>query len=246
LGYYGPVNPVFPAEIGLEHAKMDFQLLQIRLIAHIKARVRNGDGTERSLARLSGISQPHMHNVLKGARVFSPELADQVLKRLRIDLLDLLEGREAGDIPRRASQEQPLHRTVGLLDGYIGPEHPYPAAVSGHGGYPFLPEDLQGLESPVAARLAPDPRMAELFSGGAVVLLDRSEARRGNPEEGYYALDLGGGQSGIRLVRPGIQCLYLLGRDAGEDRQRWPSVALPDGGLLRLIKGRVSLVVRRL
>jgi hypothetical protein len=80
LGYYGPVNPVFPAEIGLEHAKMDFQLLQIRLIAHIKARVRNGDGTERSLARLSGISQPHMHNVLKGARVFSPELAE-VAKR---------------------------------------------------------------------------------------------------------------------------------------------------------------------
>ena len=67
---------------------MDFRLLQIRLIAHIKARVRNGDGTERSLARLSGISQPHMHNVLKGARVFSPELADQVLRRLRIDLLD--------------------------------------------------------------------------------------------------------------------------------------------------------------
>jgi hypothetical protein len=245
LGYYGPVNPVFPAEIGLGHPKVDFRLLQIRLIAHIKARVRNGDGTERSLARLSGISQPHMHNVLKGARVFSPELADQVLRRLRIDLLDLLEANEPGDTPRRASGEQPLHRTVALLDGYIGPQHPYPAAGSGHGGYPFLPGDLEGLESPVAARLGPDPRMAELFSDGAVVLLDRSEARCGNPDEGYYALDLGG-QSGIRLVRPGTRRLYLLGRDAGEDPQKWPSVALPDRGLLQLIKGRVSLVVRRL
>jgi hypothetical protein len=224
---------------------VDFQLLQIRLIAHIKARVRNGEGTERGLARLSGISQPHMHNVLKGARVFSPELADQVLKRLRIDLLDLLEGSDAGDIPCRVPREQPLHRTVALLDGYIGPEHPYPSAGSGHGGYPFLPDDLQGLESPVAARLAPDPRMAELFTGGAVVLLDRSETRCGNPDEGYYALDLGG-QSGIRLVRPGPRRLYLLGRDAGEDPQKWPFVALPDRGLLQLIKGRVSLVVRPL
>jgi hypothetical protein len=229
----------------LECLKVDFQLLQIRLIAHIKARVRNGDGTERSLARLSGISQPHMHNVLKGVRVFSPELADQVLRRLRIDLLDLLEGHEAGDIPRRAPREQPLHCTVALLDGYIGPEHPYPTAGSGHGGYPFLPDDLQGLESPVAARLASDPRMPELFSGGAVVLLDRSEARRGNPDEGYYALDLGG-QSGIRLVRQGARRLYLLGRDAGEDSRKWPSVALPDRSLLQLIKGRVSLVIRRL
>jgi len=245
LGYYGPVNPVFPAEIGLELLKVDFQLLQIRLVAHIKARVRNGEGTERSLARLSGISQPHMHNVLKGARVFSPELADQVLRRLRIDLLDLLDGYEASDIPRRGSREQPLHRTVALLDGYIGPEHPYPAAGHGAGGYPFLPDDLQGLESPVAARLAPDPRMAEMFSGGAVVLLDRSETRCGNPDEGYYALDLGG-QSGIRLVRPGTRRLYLLARDAGDDPQKWPSVALPDRSLLQLIKGRVSLVVRRL
>ncbi len=224
---------------------MNFQLLQIRLIAHIKARVRNGEGTERGLARLAGISQPHMHNVLKGARVLSPELADQVLRRLRIDLLDLLEGNEGGDVPRRAPRDQPLHRTVALLDGYIGPEHPYPAAASGGGGYPFLPDDLEGLESPVAARLAPDPRMAELFSGGAVVLLDRSQARCGNPDEGYYALDLGG-QSGIRLVRPGPRRLYLLGRDAGEDPQKWPSVSLPDRSLLKLIKGRVSLLVRRL
>jgi hypothetical protein len=224
---------------------VDFQLLQIRLIAHIKARVRNGEGTERSLARLSGISQPHMHNVLKGARIFSPEMADQVLRRLRIDLLDLLEGGDADSISSRAPREEPLHRTVALLDGYIGPQHPYPAAGSGHDGYPFLPDDLKGLESPVAARLAPDPCMAELFSGGAVVLLDRSETRRGNPDEGYYALDLGG-QSGIRLVRPGVRRLYLLGRDAGEDPQKWPSISLPDRGLLKLIKGRVSLLVRRL
>jgi len=223
---------------------MDFQLLQSRLIAHIKARVRNGDGTERSLARLSGISQSHMHNVLKGARIFSPEFADQVLNRLHIDLLDLVESAEAADMPRAPSAQQPLYRTVALLGGYIGPEHPYPLGRNASGGYPFLQDDLQGLESPVAARLAPDPCMADLFTGGAVVLLDRSEARSSDPEEGYYALDMGG-QGAIRLVKPGIRRLYLLGRDAGDDPQKWPSIALPNRSLLQLIKGRVKLVVRR-
>ena len=217
--------------------------MQTRLVAHINARVRNGEITERSLARLSGISQPHMHNVLKGSRVFSPELADQVLKRLRINLLDLLEGNEAGEISRRKLLEQPLFRAVTFLNGYIGPEYPYPAAGSGHGEYPFLAKDLQGVESPVAARLAPDPNMPQMFCDGAVVLLDRSEARRSNPEEGYYALDLGG-QGGIRLVRPGPRRLYLLPRDAGEDSRKWPAVPVTSRNLTQLIKGRVALVVR--
>ena len=36
------------------------------LVAVLRARVRNGELTERGLARLVGVSQPHIHNVLKG------------------------------------------------------------------------------------------------------------------------------------------------------------------------------------
>jgi transcriptional regulator with XRE-family HTH domain len=52
--------------------------------------VSSGELTERGLARISGVSQPHMHNVLKGKRFLSVEMSDEVLRQLRIDILDLV------------------------------------------------------------------------------------------------------------------------------------------------------------
>ncbi len=73
---------------------MNFRQQQRRLIAHLRALVRSGDATERSLARLTGVSQPHMHNVLKGKRLLSLEMADQILTQLHLDLLDFMEPGE--------------------------------------------------------------------------------------------------------------------------------------------------------
>jgi antitoxin component HigA of HigAB toxin-antitoxin module len=73
---------------------VNFREQQRRLIAHLRALVRSGDATERGLARLTGVSQPHMHNVLKGKRLLSLEMADQVLAQLHLDLLDFIEPGE--------------------------------------------------------------------------------------------------------------------------------------------------------
>jgi antitoxin component HigA of HigAB toxin-antitoxin module len=73
---------------------VNFREQQRRLIAHLRALVRSGDATERGLARLTGVSQPHMHNVLKGKRLLSLEMADQVLAQLHLDLLDYIEPEE--------------------------------------------------------------------------------------------------------------------------------------------------------
>ncbi len=73
---------------------MRFADFQRYLLDSLRARVRNGEITERSLAKLVGISQPHMHNVLKGARVLSPDLSDRILDHLRLSLLDLAERSE--------------------------------------------------------------------------------------------------------------------------------------------------------
>jgi len=75
--------------------EISFHLLQLRVIAHVQERVRRGDVTERGLARLTGISQPHLHNILKGVRVLSPHMADLILRQLHINLLDLLEPDES-------------------------------------------------------------------------------------------------------------------------------------------------------
>jgi transcriptional regulator with XRE-family HTH domain len=80
---------------------MDFQELERRFIEHLRQRIRSGELTERRLARITGISQPHVHNVLKGKRVFSLNTADTILHVLRLDLLDLIEPDEAAEIRRR-------------------------------------------------------------------------------------------------------------------------------------------------
>ena len=80
---------------------MDFHEQQRRLIAHLHTLVRNGDATERGLARLTGVSQPHMHNVLKGKRLFSLEMADRVLAQLHLDVLDFIEPGELLEWQRR-------------------------------------------------------------------------------------------------------------------------------------------------
>jgi plasmid maintenance system antidote protein VapI len=63
--------------------------------------VRSGEATERGLARLTGVSQPHMHNVLNGKRLLSLEMADQVVGQLHLDLLDFIEPGELLEWQRR-------------------------------------------------------------------------------------------------------------------------------------------------
>lgn len=61
--------------------------------------VQNGEWTERGLARRLGVSQAHLHNVLKGRRRLTPELADVLMLELRITLEEI------------ASEPPPTHKT---------------------------------------------------------------------------------------------------------------------------------------
>jgi len=223
---------------------VDFRHLQMRLVSHVRARVRNGEISERSLARLTGISQPHIHNVLKGSRLLSGEMADQILQRLRIDLAELLnadEGGAHGVLASRGRADAGECRSVALLDGWIAPGYPYPHAA-GRDRYPFAAADVERLQAPVAARLAPDPLRPPMFNGGGVVLLDRSErARLDMDGEGYFALDLSGGGT-IGLVRRARRQLFLWVCHGDE----WQAIPLADRDPMDVIQGRVSLVVRHL
>ena len=216
---------------------MNFRVLQARLVSLVRARVRNGELSERGLARLTGISQPHIHNVLKGTRLLSTDMADQMLRRLRIDVADLLTA-EDGAAPAQDPADGCTCRAVTLLDGWIGREHPYPKEA-GRGQYPFPAADVERLESPVAARLASDPLRAPILSGRGVVLLDCSEAACKDPaEEGYFALDLHGGGT-IGSVRRARRHLYLW----NSKTEAWQSIPLRGRGPRDVVRGRVGLVV---
>lgn len=80
---------------------MDFSQLHSLLVAYIRDRVRGGEVTERGLARLTGVSQPHIHHVLKGTRFLSLDMADRILHRLHINLLDLIRAADPPGRPKR-------------------------------------------------------------------------------------------------------------------------------------------------
>jgi predicted transcriptional regulator len=80
---------------------MNFCDLRQRLIEDLRRRVRSGELTERRLARQTGISQPHIHQVLKGKRALSTQKADEILSHLRLDLLDLVDVEELLESRRR-------------------------------------------------------------------------------------------------------------------------------------------------
>jgi hypothetical protein len=73
---------------------VNFEVLEGLLIRFVTFRIRNGDCTERQLARLIGTSQPQLHNVLKGARPLKQGLADALLNHFQISILDLVNSCE--------------------------------------------------------------------------------------------------------------------------------------------------------
>lgn len=86
--------PYFRLESLSEPNNLSFGRLQQRLISFVKVRIQNGDLTERGLARLLGTSQSQLHNVLKGVRKLQPEIADRIIVKFGISILDLLDTEE--------------------------------------------------------------------------------------------------------------------------------------------------------
>ncbi|MGA3097720.1 MAG: helix-turn-helix transcriptional regulator [Bryobacteraceae bacterium] len=108
---------------------INFCGFQERLTAHLRKLVRSGEVTERGLARLTQVSQPHMHHVLKGKRVLSAETADKVLRQLRLDLMDLL---EPGELMERGQRERAAAQAPSLvLSGPVGGSMPGGAGRDG-------------------------------------------------------------------------------------------------------------------
>ena len=69
---------------------MTFQMLHDQLVREISRRVDAGDTSVSSLARRAGISQPHLHLVLKGKRGCSWDFADRAALVIGLRIEDLV------------------------------------------------------------------------------------------------------------------------------------------------------------
>ncbi len=225
---------------------MYFDVLQKRLIAVLRTRLQNGELTERRLAHLTGISQPHVHNVLKGARILSLSAADTILRRLGLTVRDLLQQHEPGAGPCSRSGGTARSIEVPVLEGWLGPGLPLPRQPSPVDGCPFPCFFLSSLENPLVARLARDARMSGLLRENDLVLLDKSPARRLHPgEDGLYVVSRYG-EGVVRRLRMERGDLLLLRGVPSEGSESIEALPLKGCHLLDVVKARVAWMGRTL
>jgi len=216
---------------------MLFSDVQSALIAILRMRIRNGELTERGLARLVGVSQPHIHNVLKGARLLSAELSDQILVHLRISLLDLIE-REQIEAHLNFAGANGGYIYVPVLDGAIGPRFPWPTRLTKTDRLPFPSSQAGMIPNPVAARLAEDSRMANFFAAGDIALLDSSQrARRDIDLAAFYVVKCGNAGI-IRRIELSSDSMYLIAGDSPNRPSCWERVRLEGSDLTQYIRAR--------
>jgi hypothetical protein len=217
-----------------------FSLLQERLVAHLRSRVRGGELTERSAARLTGISQPHLHNVLKGARLLSTDMADRVLGKLHLSICDLLGPDEVHSCYDRRTQRL---GSVPVLGGRLGPGLPFPVSETGWERFPFPLPGFELLLDPALVELGGDPRMAPLFRAGDMALIERLPSGSGEAIQGiYYAIEVAG--QGF------LRCPAKRGGEKPEAAAETPGypdfLSLADRNMLEMIRAKVVWIGRNL
>jgi hypothetical protein len=222
---------------------MNFREAQTRLLAVLQDRIRNGDLTERGIARLTGISQPHIHNVLKRVRTLSPGVFDVILETFNLTLLDLCSEEE---LRAQLNWRSGLHPMVemAVLESAIGPKMPWPAGFSGRQRYPVPAAVKNPPDDLVLARLTPDEWMSSLLSNYDLAILDISErARTKLSPSDVYAVERQG-EVILRYVRYGGRCLYLSDGQNLNFPARWEALQLPEQGVAGLVRARVIWVGR--
>lgn len=217
---------------------MNFRDTHQRLIAHVNARMRNGEVTERALARHLGISQPHVNNVLRGRRKLSLEIADLVLNFFHCSLLDLYADCELKTnlyervLPEARGQFVPIFKNpIGAGSEWTTAEKPgryrTPCAV------PAIPECL------FFARLKMDTRMPAVLCDSDIALLDTSIcARLEDCPSAIFALRRGPDTS-LRWIRGGFRNLYIADEWSLDRPLEWERLAMREEQRLEFVKARV-------
>lgn len=181
-----------------------------------RRRIRAGEVTERGLARLCGISQPHLHNALKGVRSLSVESADRVMGALGLTIEDILWAAHDGGGMQV--------RTVPMARNRIGPGYGAELTVT-RGAMPLPRSLVDPLVGPVAARLAPDLVMHRLLRANDIVLLDQNAAIRADVKgSGPWIVESSGGLL-VRYLRRDGSSLFIGNAAARNDRVRWQAVS---------------------
>lgn len=208
-----------------------------RLVETARQKVRAGEITERKLARLCGLSQPHMHNVLKSFRSLSPESADRLMEALDINIPSL--------IFRSAAKDEAAVRVIPVVRNRIGPGTD--AVLSSFRGFmPFLANRVISLVEPVVAQLAPDLVLPRCLAANDFVLLDQNPEVRIKPSgTGCWVVAESAGLR-VRYVRLGGKHIYLANEATVHDPPKWQAIPLHGRDIQEIVRARVVWISREM
>ncbi len=219
---------------------MNYQDAQLKLLAYVRSQIRNGELTERGFARRIGISQSHVHNVLKGVRNLSPNIFDLLLNYLHLSLLDLVpsDDLEAHLLSRRMPLRSP---EVPFLARPIGPGMPWPAGLNRRKNFPLPFPSTHAPANLAMASLIADPSMRSLGSSD-VALLDTSPSRLTNlAPQGLFVVERGN-EAILRYIRPGAHRYYLATDATLDTPSDWEP--FPASAFAAAVKARVRWIGR--
>jgi hypothetical protein len=210
--------------------------MQQTLIELARERVHSGEFSERRLAHLCGLSQCHMHNVLRGLRLLSNESADALMRVLELEIPDL--------VARISAQKSTAISIVPMMRAKLGPGAD--ADPSSLRGYLPVPAALvMGTVSPVAAVLAPDLVLPTELTALDVVLMDQNPAQRASPASGLWVVAEGTGLRVRYLVLENDR-LQLGNAVTRGDQGRWQSIPMHGRNILNIVRARIVWMGREM
>lgn len=211
--------------------------LRNKLIDLARERIRTGQVTERGLARMCDISQPHMHNVLKNARKFSSESCDRLMRGLGVRIPDLLwyapEDGEAGI------------EAVPFLRNRIGPGTGAALTVT-RGHLPMAAWLVKGVRDPLMARLGGDLVMPAELAPQDLVMLDQNPVARATPDpRRFWIVDTDAGLR-VRYARLAGRHVCIGNEMTRAEPDKWTPVALHRRNILDVVRARIVWIGREM
>lgn len=216
-----------------------FERLLKRLVRRLVAQLTNGEYTERGLARLLGLSQPHLHHILAGKRSLTPHVADAILASLGWSFGDLLSAEELAQIALHRQAQAGIGGLIPVVEGRIGPESPFPDFhrvlhwISANCPWTGTARRLCLVE------IGPDPALPCRLPAGSFALLARDEDLRIDIRpRGWYVLHWGGCGFIRRLRRDG-NVLSVLGQEPLISCRGPEEIPLEGRSLLSVVRARL-------
>lgn len=216
---------------------MNFLQFQDRLISHLREKIRNGEVTERGLALNVGISQPHIHRVLKGEKALSLFNLDLMLQYLSRNLLHFCTAGEIEACNAKLSASIRPMVEVPLYFSRIGPGCPWKGTLNRQDRRSIPCETIGALRQVALARVAPDPGMISSLQNYNLALLTKDD-HFSDDCESLYAIARGQ-EAVIRRVRHGRRRVYLVTDRAHNKPLQWEAIPLSNRASLPRIIGRV-------